>query len=129
MQKPTNIDEYIKSFPEEVQQKLEKVRAAILKAVPRAEEVISYGMPAFKQNSILVYFAAFKNHIGFYPAPSGIEAFKDELSKYKSSKGAVQFPIDKPLPISLITKIAKFRAAGDIEKAKTKSDKVSRKAN
>ena len=129
MQKPTNIDEYIQNFPEEIQQQLEKLRAAIKKAVPGAEEVISYGMPAFKQNSVLVYFAAFKNHIGFYPAPSGIEAFKDELSKYKSSKGAVQFPIDKPLPISLVTKIAKFRAARDSEKIKTKTVKSPGKTN
>jgi uncharacterized protein YdhG (YjbR/CyaY superfamily) len=120
MEKAANTDEYIKSFPGETQKILEQMRSTIRKAAPKAEEVISYAMPAFKQNSVLVYFAAYKTHIGFYPTPSGIEAFKDELSKYKSSKGAVQFPIDKPLPLALITKIVKFRAAKDMENIKHK---------
>jgi len=120
MEKAANTDEYIKSFPGETQKILEQMRSTIRKAAPKAEEVISYAMPAFKQNSVLVYFAAYKNHIGFYPTPFGIEAFKDELSKYKSSKGAVQFPIDKPLPLALITKIVKFRAAKDMENIKHK---------
>jgi len=120
MQKAANTDEYIKGFPEETQKILEQMRATIRKGAPKATEVISYGMPAFKQNGVLVYFAAYENHIGFYPTPSGIEAFKDELSKYKSSKGAVQFPIDKPLPLALITKIVKFRVAKDMEKIKDK---------
>jgi uncharacterized protein YdhG (YjbR/CyaY superfamily) len=120
MVKATNIDEYIKDFPEESQKILEQLRVTIKKAAPKAVEVISYSMPAFKQNGVLVYFAAYKNHIGFYPTPSGIEAFKNELSKYKSSKGAVQFPIDKPLPLTLITKIVKFRAAKDMEKINAK---------
>ena len=116
MVKAANIDEYIQGFPEETQKILQQLRAAIKKAAPKSEEVISYAMPAFKQNGVLVYFAAYKNHIGFYPTSSGIEAFKDELSKYKSSKGAVQFPIDKPLPLTLISKIVKFRAVRDFEK-------------
>lgn len=120
MIKPANIDEYIQSFPEAAQKILEQLRAAIKKAAPKAVEVISYSMPAFKQNGVLVYFAAYKNHIGFYPTPSGIETFKEELSKYKSSKGAVQFPIDKPLPLTLIIKIVKFRAAKDMEKINAK---------
>lgn len=120
MVKPLNTDEYIKSFPEETQKILEQMRSIIKKAAPKAEEVISYAMPAFKQNSVLVYFAGYKNHIGFYPTGSGIATFKDEFSKYKSSKGAVQFPIDKPLPTVLITKIVKFRVAQDTEKAKPK---------
>ena len=120
MEKAANTDEYIKSFPGETQKILEQMRATIRKAAPKAEEVISYAMPAFKQNGVLVYFAAYKTHIGFYPTPSGIEAFKDELSKYKSSKGAVQFPIDKPLPLALITKIVKFRVAKDMENIKHK---------
>jgi len=120
MEKAANTDEYIKSFPGETQKILEQMRSTIMKAAPKAEEVISYAMPAFKQNSVLVYFAAYKNHIGFYPTPSGIEAFKDDLSKYKSSKGAVQFPIDKPLPLALITKIVKFRVAKDMENIKHK---------
>ena len=124
MVKPANINEYIQSFPEEIQKLLEQLRTTIRKAAPKAEEVISYAMPAFKQNGVLVYFAAYKNHIGFYPTPAGIEAFKDELSKYKNSKGAVQFQIDKPLPISLITKIVKFRAVQDGEKAKAKKYKA-----
>jgi uncharacterized protein YdhG (YjbR/CyaY superfamily) len=120
MEKAANTDEYIKGFPKETQKILMQIRTAIRKAAPKATEVISYGMPAFKQNGVLVYFAAYENHIGFYPTPSGIEAFKNELSKYKSSKGAVQFPIDKPLPLTLISKIVKFRMAKDMEKIKDK---------
>lgn len=118
--KPSNIDEYIGAFPNDVQEILEKVRATIQKAAPEAKEKISYSMPAFEQNGILVYFAAFKNHIGLYALPSGHEAFKDELSKYKSGKGSVQFPLDQPMPFDLITKIVKFRVQENLEKAKKK---------
>lgn len=104
-----NIDEYIAAFPEEVQQRLKEIRSAITAAAPEAEETINYAIPTFKLNGNLVHFAGFKNHIGFYPAPSGIEAFKKELSRYKGATGSVQFPHDKPLPIALIRKIVKFR--------------------
>jgi len=120
MKKPVNIDEYISTFPEEIQVRLEEMRAIIKKAAPKTEEVISYSMPAFKQNGVLVYFAGYKSHIGFYPTASGISNFKDEFSTYKSSKGAVQFPLEKPLPARLITKIVKFRVAEDLSKVKIK---------
>lgn len=113
-----NIDEYISLFPKDVQAILESLRQTIRKAAPKAEEAISYQMPTFKLNGNLVHFAAYKNHVGFYPTPSGIEAFKKELSKYKNSKGAVQFPIDEKLPLGLITKIVKFRVKEDLAKRK-----------
>jgi uncharacterized protein YdhG (YjbR/CyaY superfamily) len=116
--KAKNIDEYIAGFPEDIQQILEELRATIKKAAPGAEETISYGIPAFKLNGMLVWFAAFKNHIGFYPTPTGIEAFKKELSVYNEGKGSVQFPIDKPLPLNLVTKMVKYRAKKNLEKAK-----------
>jgi uncharacterized protein YdhG (YjbR/CyaY superfamily) len=104
------VDEYIKDFPEEVQNLLIQVRSTIINVVPNAEESISYGMPAYKLNGKpLVYFAAFKNHIGFYATPSGHAAFEKELAKYKQGKGSVQFPIDKPLPLTLIAKIVNYR--------------------
>jgi uncharacterized protein YdhG (YjbR/CyaY superfamily) len=120
MEKPKSIDEYIATFPPGTREKMEHLRVTILKAAPKATEVISYGMPAFKQHGVLVYFAGYKQHIGFYPTGSGIEAFKDELSKYKWSKGAVQFPLDKPLPLKLVTQMVKFRVVMDAEKAKAK---------
>jgi uncharacterized protein YdhG (YjbR/CyaY superfamily) len=116
-------DEYIASFPEHTQMLLQQIRATIKKAVPKAEEVISYGMPAYKLHTVLVYFAGCKNHIGFYPTPSGIREFKDQFSGYKSTKGAVQFPLDKPLPVKLIHEITKFRLIEDIADAKIKADK------
>lgn len=116
--KPKNIDEYSGTFPHEIQEILEEVRTTIQKAAPDAKEKISYSMPAFEQNGIVVYFAAFKNHIGLYALPSGHEAFKEELSKYKSGKGSVQFPLDQPIPYDLITKIVKFRVKENLEKAK-----------
>jgi uncharacterized protein YdhG (YjbR/CyaY superfamily) len=119
----TSIDEYIATFPEEVQVKLEELRATIKAAAPDAEEKISYQMPTFALKGNLVHFAAHKTHIGFYPTPSGIEAFQRELSVYESSKGAVQFPIDKPLPLELISKIVKFRVAENLKKAEEKSGK------
>jgi len=118
--KPENIDQYIANFPIETQNLLQQIRETIHKAIPEAKEVISYGMPAFKQNTVLVYFAGYAKHIGFYPTGSGIEAFKEEFTQYKWSKGAVQFPLDKPLPLELITRITKFKAERDLEKVKKK---------
>jgi uncharacterized protein YdhG (YjbR/CyaY superfamily) len=104
------IDEYIRIFPKDIQSILEKIRQIIRKAAPGAVEAISYQIPTFKLNDEnLVHFAAFKNHIGFYPAPSSIEAFKKELSQYKGAKGSVQFPLDKPIPYDLLEKIVMFR--------------------
>jgi uncharacterized protein YdhG (YjbR/CyaY superfamily) len=113
---PQNIDEYIKMFPEDIQAVLQTLRQTIRNAAPQAEETISYRMPAFKLNGILVFFAAFKNHIGFYPTSSATTAFKDELSIYKGGKGSVQFPIDKPLPLDLISKIVKYRVRENLNK-------------
>jgi uncharacterized protein YdhG (YjbR/CyaY superfamily) len=113
-----NIDEYIADFPKDIQEKLESIRQTIKKAAPQAQEAISYGMPAFKLNGNLVYFAAFKNHIGFFPAPSGIEAFKEDLAIYQTSKGTIQFPLDKPIPFELITRIVKFRVKEALSKGK-----------
>lgn len=113
-------EEYIAQFPKNTQVLLEKMRAIIKKAAPKAEEKISYGIPTFVLHKNLVHFGGFKNHIGFYPGPAGIEAFTKELSAYTCSKGAIQFPVDKPLPVGLITQIVKFRVLQNIEKAKTK---------
>jgi uncharacterized protein YdhG (YjbR/CyaY superfamily) len=121
-----NIDEYISDFPAEIQDILEKIRSRIIKAAPEAEETISYQMPAFRLKGNLVYFAAFKNHIGFYPTSSGIEAFKNELSVYKSAKGSVQFPISKPVPLNLIGRIVKYRVRENLERAEVKA-KMKRK--
>jgi uncharacterized protein YdhG (YjbR/CyaY superfamily) len=118
MKPPITIDEYIHSFPPDIQEILFQVRQTIKKTAPGAMEVISYGMPAFRQNGILVYFAAHKNHIGFYPTSSGIEAFKNELGRYKWSKGAVQFPFDKPIPLDLIDRIVRFRVMEDMKRNK-----------
>jgi uncharacterized protein YdhG (YjbR/CyaY superfamily) len=114
------IDEYIRTFPEEVQIELEKMKKTIQEAAPEANEAIRYQMPTFRLNGKnLVHFAAFKNHIGFYPIPSGIEAFKKELSLYKQGKGSVQFPLDKPVPYDLVKKIVKFRAAEIMKEGKS----------
>ena len=111
------IDEYIDAFPEDVQNILERMRQTIRKAAPEAVEAISYRMPTFKLNGKnLVHFAAFKNHIGFYPIPSGIKAFKKELSQYKVGKGSAQFPIDKPVPYDLVKKIVMFRVKENMKK-------------
>jgi uncharacterized protein YdhG (YjbR/CyaY superfamily) len=115
------VDEYLLQFPENVKEALEKLRKTIKAAAPKAEEIISYAMPAYKYNGVLVYFAGYKNHIGFYGTPSGHEAFEKELSIYKSGKGSVQFPLDKALPLSLITKIVKYRVAENLRKATAKS--------
>ena len=117
-----DINEYIAGFPESVRGILEALRATIKEAAPGAEETISYAIPAFKlKGRMLVYFAGFKNHIGLYPAPRGNEAFKKELSGYKGGKGTVQFPLNEPIPFPLITKIVKFRAKENLEKAKASS--------
>lgn len=118
--KANNIDSYIKAFPEEVQQLLEQIRTTIIKVAPDAEETIKYAMPTFTLNGNLVHFAAFQNHIGFYPAPTGIEEFKKDLAVYKGGKGSVQFRLDEPLPLELITKIVAFRVAANRQKAITK---------
>ncbi|RCX20323.1 uncharacterized protein YdhG (YjbR/CyaY superfamily) [Fontibacillus phaseoli] len=118
-----SIDEYIANFPAEVQEKLQTLREVIQAAAPEATEKISYQMPTFALHGNLVHFAAFPKHIGFYPDPSGIEAFKEELSAYKGAKGSVQFPLEKPLPYELISKIVKFRVAENLEKAEAKRKK------
>lgn len=117
------IDKFIAGYPEDVQQVLEKVRATIHKAAPDAEEKINYGIPTFTLEGNLVHFSAFKNHIGFYPTPTGIEKFKSELSKYEMAKGSVKFPLDKPIPYALITKIVKFRVKENLERAGAKRKK------
>jgi uncharacterized protein YdhG (YjbR/CyaY superfamily) len=109
-------EEYIASFPQNVQATLQQLRQAIKDVAPKAQEVISYNMPAFKQNGILVWFAAFKNHIGFFPKVSAMEAFKEQLADYQTSKGTLRVPLDKPMPISLIKEITKFRVKEDQSK-------------
>jgi uncharacterized protein YdhG (YjbR/CyaY superfamily) len=109
------IDQYITQFPAEVREKLEEIRFIIQQAAPMAEEVISYKMPAYDCHGILVYFAGYKKHVGFYPSSSGIEAFQHEFGPYKWSKGAVQFPLDQPLPADLITRIVAFRIQYNLE--------------
>ncbi|MEO7768543.1 MAG: DUF1801 domain-containing protein [Ferruginibacter sp.] len=118
----TDVDAYIAGFPDDTQKLLRQLRATIMKAAPGAEELISYQMPAYKYNGMLVYFAGYKLHIGFYPTPSGIENFKKELSVFKNSKGAVQFPTEQPLPLQLITKIVKFRVKENRERAAIKAN-------
>ena len=115
-----DIDDYISGFPKNVQALLEQMRATIKKAAPKATETISYQIPTFVLNGYLVYFAGYKNHIGFYPGAGGIATFAKELSVYKGAKGSVQFPIDKQLPLSLITRIVKFRVKQNFEKTKAK---------
>jgi uncharacterized protein YdhG (YjbR/CyaY superfamily) len=117
-----DIDEYIKMFPQDIQTLLESLRQTIREAAPEAEETINYQIPTFTLNGNLVHFAAFKNHIGFYPAPSGIEAFKEELSIYEGAKGSVKFPLDQPLPLDLVKKIVKYRVTENLEKKKRKND-------
>jgi uncharacterized protein YdhG (YjbR/CyaY superfamily) len=120
---PNAIDEYIAGFPQDVQEILEKVRMTIRQAAPEAGETINYRMPTFTLKGNLVHFAAFKNHIGFYPTPSGIEAFKDELSVFEGAKGSVQFPLSQPIPYELISRIVQFRVKENLEKAETKGKK------
>lgn len=120
MTKPSTIKEYISGYPISTQKKLKQLQSIIKKNIPKAEELISYGMPAYKLNGPVAYFAAYKNHIGFYPTPAPILAFKQELKKYKTSKGAVQFPLNQKLPVSLIGKILKFKVKANLSKIKSK---------
>src|SRR5262249_52798741 len=120
---PQTIDEYIADFPREVQAILKKIRLTIRKAAPDAEETINYRIPTFTLTGNLVHFAAYENHIGFYPTPGAIAAFKKELSVYKGAKGSVQFPLDKPIPYELISKIVKFRVKDSLAKAAAKKKK------
>lgn len=114
------IDEYIGTFPEDVREKLEKIRQTIRKAAPEAKEVISYQMPTFRQNGILVHFAAFTNHISLFPTPSVIVAFEEELRPFETSKGTIKFPMEEPIPFDLITNIVKLRVKENLKKgAKT----------
>jgi uncharacterized protein YdhG (YjbR/CyaY superfamily) len=119
----TSIDEYIVTCPKDIQKILQEVRATVHAAAPNATEKISYQMPTFYLQGNLVHFAAFKNHIGFYPTPNGIKSFERELSKYKGGKGSVQFPLDQPMPLKLISRIVKYRVAENLKKAKLKSSK------
>lgn len=117
---PKDIDEYIAGFASDVQQILERIRMTIRKAAPDAIETIKYQMPTFTLEGNLVHFAAFKKHIGLYPAPRGIEPFKDELSVYEGAKSTVRFPLDKPIPFDLISEIVKFRVKKNLERAEAK---------
>lgn len=119
----TNIDEYIALFPEEIQEILTKIRKIIKENAPGASEKISYQMPTFFLNGNLIHFAAFKNHIGLYPTPTGIDAFKEELSKYKGAKGSVQFPLNQPIPYDLIKRIVIYRVEESTKKAQVKVKK------
>ena len=117
----TSVPEYFSAQPKGIRDILESIRTIIKKAAPEAEEVISYGMPAFKQNGMLVFYAVWKSHIGFYPSGSGIKNFAGELSKYKTSKGAIQFPLSEPLPVDLISRIVALRLKENEEKARIKA--------
>jgi uncharacterized protein YdhG (YjbR/CyaY superfamily) len=119
----TSVDDYIAEQPVEIWEKLNELRQVIKRAAPKADEAISYGMPAYKFHGVLVYFGAYQNHIGFYPTGSGISAFKKELSVYEGSKGTVRFPIDKPLPLTLIKKIVRFRLKENEQKQLLKKKK------
>jgi uncharacterized protein YdhG (YjbR/CyaY superfamily) len=122
-----SIDEYIATFPPEIQAILEEIRATIRAAAPDAVEKISYQMPTFVLEGNLVHFAAFKNHIGFYPTPSGVEAFKEEIARYQAGKGSIQFPLDEPMPLDLIARIVKLRVAENLEKAAQKAKRKGTK--
>ena len=125
MNKPKTVDEYITLFPEPIQNLLQQIRSTIHKAAPDALETIKYGMPTYTIHGNLVHFAAFKNHIGFYSLPSGTKDFDSEISVYKIGKGSIQFPIELPMPIELITKIVKFRVKENIEKEANKKRKIN----
>jgi uncharacterized protein YdhG (YjbR/CyaY superfamily) len=120
-----SIDEYIGSYPANIQKLLKQIRSTIKKAAPGSEEAIKYGIPTFILNGNLVHFAGYKNHIGFYPAPVGIEAFKEEAAKYEAGKGTLQFSLDQPLPLDLISRIVKFRVKQNLEKVKPKKKKTA----
>jgi uncharacterized protein YdhG (YjbR/CyaY superfamily) len=116
--KASGIDGYIAGFPKDIRKVLQQIRTTVQKAAPRAEETIKYNMPTFTYKGNLVYFAAFKNHIGFYSVPTGNKAFEKDFSAYKTGKGSIQFPLDKPMPLGLITRIVKFRIRKNLEKAR-----------
>lgn len=118
--KPTDIDSYIADFPEATQALLQQIRATIQAAAPEATETINYAIPTFVYHGNLVHFAGYKQHIGFYPGAAGIEAFKDEISQYKWAKGSVQFPLNKPLPLDLVTRIVNYRVTANKAKAAKK---------
>ena len=120
---PNNIDEYIAGFSSDIQEKLKAIRTTIRKAAPRAEEKISYQIPTFALYGNLVHFAAFTRHIGFYPTAAGIKAFTKELAAYETGKGSVQLPLDKPIPLALLTRIVKFRVQQNLRKAEAKRKK------
>jgi len=122
---PEDIDAYIASFPENVQKLLGRVRQTIRESAPGAEEAMKYQIPTFTLHGNLVHFAGYKRHIGFYPAPSGIEKFKKELSDYEGAKGSVKFPLDKPIPYDLISRIVKFRVNENLEQAEARRLKRS----
>lgn len=123
---PRDIDDYIAGFPRDVQTILQKIRTTIREAAPDAEEKISYQMPTFYLKGNLVHFAAFRRHIGFYPIPTGIKKFEKELSVYKMGKGSVQFPLDKPIPYELISRIVKFRVKENMERTNERKPIESR---
>lgn len=123
---PQSIDEYIARFPQDVQVILREIRRTVRAAAPDAQEAISYQMPTFKLKGNLVHFAAFKSHIGFYPVPSGVEAFKEELATYKQGKGSVQFPLDQPIPYDLISRIVKFRVEENLANAAARAQRGQR---
>ena len=118
MKSYTTIDEYVASFSDDVQLLLQKIRHTIHEAAPEATEAIKYGIPTFILNGNLVHFGGYKSHIGFYPAPMGIEAFKEETAQYEAGKGTLRFPFDKPLPLDLVTRIVRFRVEKNLEKKK-----------
>ncbi|MFO7682923.1 MAG: DUF1801 domain-containing protein [Chloroflexota bacterium] len=120
---PTTIDEYIAGFPPDVQEILQKVRATIKEAAPNAEETIKYQLPTFTLKGNLVYFGGFKKHVGFYPVPTGIEAYAEDLAPYKTGKGSIQLPYDKPIPYDLITKVVKYRVEENLRNAEAKKKK------
>lgn len=117
---PDTIDDYIQAFPEQTRQLLEQVRSTIREAAPLAEEKISYGIPTFTWYGNLVHFGAYKQHIGFYPAPSGIDAFREELAQYEGAKGSIRFPLPQPLPLGLIRRIVLYRVEKNSEKSAVK---------
>ncbi len=123
-----DVDTYIAGFPKETKELLKQLRATILKTAPGVEETISYQMPAYKYRGMLVYFAGYQHHIGFYPGASGIKTFKKEITAYKSAKGSVQFPLDKPLPLPLIAKIVTFRVNENLKKAELKEKEKEKKS-
>ena len=119
----TSVDQYIQMYPEDIRNRLQKIRTVIRKAAPKAEEKISYGMPSYTYNGILIYFGAHAKHIGLYPFTTAIVAFREELSEYKTAKGSIQFPNDKPLPLKLISQIVAFRVEENNIKAELKEKK------